>query len=95
MSSKQISLSDIGVVKCSMEEAETTINIVRGDSTVRIYTSDNTMITKLRKVIAKSSAGWTCFEGSRDSNGNLTGYFFECPKKCISLRSSNPQHSRP
>lgn len=47
------------------------------------------MITKLRKCVAANPDQWKCYEGSRDADGNLTGYFFEAPKKLVAFRKAS------
>lgn len=84
---KYVDLDKIGSVVCSIEEAETTINLERVSKLVSIYTSDNTMITKIKRVLKKNPEGWKCWEASRDRDGNLTGYFFEAPKKVIGIKA--------
>lgn len=84
---KQISLEEIQVVSCKLDERETTINISKVSPVVTIWSSDNTFITKILRSAKKYPEGWKCFEGSRDSEGNITGYFFECPKRSICIRS--------
>lgn len=68
----------------SADEQETTINISRGEDKATIWTNDNTMITKLSKLVDKNPDIWKCYVV-----GNInkpTGYFFETTKKCISFR---------
>ena len=71
---KFIKLEDVGSVKVSKEEAETVINMARSDNYVTIYTSDNTMLTKLLKAAAKNKENWKCWSGGVDTNGYITGY---------------------
>ena len=71
----------------SLTEQETTINIMRSDDKASIYTSDSTMITKLDKLVA-SSEYWEMEEEIYDSNHELVGKRYACPKKLISFRSA-------
>lgn len=92
--------TDLKTIDCPYsEEQETTINISRVDSQMTIFTSDNTMLTKIRKkaflpeeegsLIRKD---WKCWEGTMSAkNANEeephpTGYFFLAPKKLLSFR---------
>lgn len=79
---------DIGRVFCPAEEQETTISWSRADNIARIWSSDNTFITKIKRKMKSSPANWKCFEGSKNAHGDVTGYFFECPRKLVSLRAS-------
>ena len=84
-----IRLEDVKSVRVAKEEAETVINIARGDNYTTIYTSDNTIITKLLRAASKNRGDWKCWSGGTDSNGNVTGYFFRAPKRSISIRSGS------
>lgn len=84
---KQVTVDQIEVVKCSMDEAETTFIIERGSDTVKVWSSDNTYITKLKRCMRQNPDEFKCFEGSRDQDNFMTGYFFEFPKKRVSIRS--------
>lgn len=96
MERKEVNLEDIKAVKCDSREQETTVVMERGSNLVKIFSSDNTMITKIKRTISRDKKGsWKCYEGSRNGDGYLTGYFFECPKKCISFRSGDKKKCAP
>lgn len=85
---KYLTADEIGTVVCSVDEQETTIQVSRDEGVLNIWSSDNTMITKLRKCVAEGPDTWKCWEGSRDSDGNVTGYFFSAPRKVLTLRAN-------
>lgn len=89
MSKKYVSIDSIETVYSSSDEAETTINVSRSDKFITIYSSDNTMITKIKRAAAKNPENWKCWEGSRSPDGKLHSYFFEAPKKALSFRGGN------
>lgn len=68
-------------VKCSVEEQETTITFDRTSNRLCLYTSDNTRITKMQKLINTQGTAWKLEKEVMDSNGNPTGYFFSCSDK--------------
>lgn len=68
-----------------IEEQETTIQISRDSSLAHIYCSDNTMLTKFKKLLNSNPKDWKCTP-VLDSQGNPTGYFITCPKSLISFR---------
>mgnify|MGYP003332682184 CR=1 FL=1 len=90
---------DLRVIACtSIEEQETTINVNRSEDRMIIFTSDNTMLTKLKKkafLLATDDVegggqirqDWKCWEGSPNVDGEPTGYFFSAPKQLLSFRS--------
>ena len=90
MYKKQVEATKLAAVPATVDEQETIINISRTSDTVEIYTSDNTMITKLVNVMKLHPQNWKCFEYGKDLQGRVTGYIFECPKKAISFRSGSP-----
>lgn len=92
MERKEVKLENIEAVKCDVREQETTVVIERGSNLVKVFSSDNTMITKIKRAISRDKSGnWKCYEGSRNRDGYLTGYFFECPKKCVTFRGGSIQ----
>ena len=84
---KQITVDQIEAVRCSIDEAETTFIIERNSDIVKVWSSDNTYITKLKRCMRQNPDEFKCFEGSRDQDNYMTGYFFEFPKKRVSIRS--------
>lgn len=85
-----IKVEDIKTVRANLQEAETTIQISRSEDKAYIWTNDNTMLTKIKRVMAKTPDAWVCTKQSV-CNGEVAGYFFECPKKCISLITPRTQ----
>lgn len=77
------------IFTCCVEERETTITLGAYSSAMTIYTADNTMLTKLKKVLDANPDTVKCWEAGKDSNGNVTGYFFEMDKKHLSIRQSS------
>ena len=76
--------NDFKTIKAKTEEQETTINLSRDSDAATIWTNDNTIITKLSKMIEKNPSEWICYLVG-DAN-NPTGYFFETKKKYICFR---------
>lgn len=86
---KNIKVEDIELVKVAGYEAETTIGWMRGADKVSIFTSDNTILTKLKKCMAKNPSQWTCKESGRDRDGYVVGYLFTAPRKAVRLVGGN------
>lgn len=80
-----ISVEEIETIRVPLDEAETHISWMRGDSYISIFTSDNTTLTKLRKCMAKNPKDWKCTESGRDKSGNVLGYTFIAPRKAVRL----------
>lgn len=72
-----------------LEEQETVVNFYRTDHRMSIYTSDQTMITKLMKLLKKSEqneeAGYILVREEK-MNGRVVAIEVSAPKHLISLR---------
>ena len=93
MQKKYVSSEEIEVIHCPTEFQETTIEYLRNENIMHVFTSDNTSLTKLKKLVQKNPSEWLCWEGSRDEHGFITGYFFEGPKKYLTLRTKGFMHT--
>lgn len=75
---------DLGIMDVAGDEQETTISWYRRDSVASVYTSDNTMLTKMKKLMAKSlDCKLKNITWSKD--GEPTGYFFEVPVRFVKV----------
>ena len=79
----------------SLAEQETVINFYRIDDRMSIYTSDQTMISKLRKSLSKNpqklNTGYL-LEREEKPNGRTVAIEVSAPKNLFSLR--NPMKKR-
>lgn len=82
-----LNIEDIIAVRCDTEEQETTITYSRKESQVHIYTSDNTVLTKLKKLMAKDD-NIKCVEVTYNQNHEPTGYFFTGTKKNVGFKTT-------
>lgn len=76
---------------CSTEEQETTIQISRDGNEIRLYTSDNTRLTKMQKLINAPGTLWKLVKADYDKEGNPMGYFFVCSDKNMLALRVKPQ----
>ena len=75
---------DLGIMNVVGDEQETTISWYRRDAVASVYTSDNTMLTKMKKLMAKSpDCKLKNITWSKD--GEPTGYFFEVPVRFVKV----------
>ena len=79
-------IDDITAVHVNIHDAETVINFSRNDDVCNLYTTDNTIITKMKRVMRKNSE-YKCYVNSVDTDHNPTSYCFEFPKKRLSFRT--------
>ena len=83
-----VTADQIGSVKCDKDCQEVAINFLRDDKIAVMTVTDNTMITKLKKLVEKDPDNYKCYICSRDPDtGEPHGYIFEFPKKCLSFRA--------
>lgn len=75
------------IKRVSMEEQETTIVYSRDSKTAHVYTSDNTALTKIGRLLNAEGSEWKLKQVVRNSDGTPNGYMFECPKHLVSLRA--------
>ena len=80
-------------VKCNAEEQETTITISRADGVIHLYTSDNTRVTKMQKLLNTKCTEWKLDKVTYNKDGEPTGYFVSCSnKKMLGLRAKSTEH---
>lgn len=83
---KEYKIEDIKVISRDAAEQETTISFGRTDTTARMWVADNTMLTKVRNLIAKAPHNYkiTAIDYCGDE---VTGFEVEFPKDLLSFRS--------
>lgn len=85
---KNYTVDDLGVLAgIPTDEQETTIVLSRTEDKMSIWTTDNTMVTKLRALMIKNPKDYKLVTVST-CNGAPAAYEFEAPKKFLSLRSA-------
>lgn len=72
-----------------IDEQETIVTAARADDTIRIYTSDNTMLTKLKKLMAAPDSEYRLLDVQYDSHHNPVSVTVEAPERCLSLRAGS------
>ena len=76
-------------MKIPPNEQETVINFSRNGEIASVYTSDTTMITKIKKLVIKNPKEWVVVEIHKSEN-DIVAYTYECPKKLAAgLRSGS------
>lgn len=81
-------VDDVGVIKgVSADEQETTVQMSRTEDVACVWTSDNTTVTKIRKLMERAPDQWKLVKISTNAAGEPVGYFFECPKNLVGFRT--------
>ena len=68
---------ELEVVRRPTEEQEFTLDAYRNDAVISVYISDNTMLTKFKKLMKAAPENYKLKSIQWDTKGNPTGYFFE------------------
>lgn len=83
-------VDDVAVIKgVSLEEQETTVQMSRTEDVAYVWTNENTMVTKIKKLMGRAPDQWKLVKISTNAAGEPVGYFFECPRKAIKLGVEN------
>ena len=90
---KKMNINDLSITGVSADEQETTINYGRTDKEAEDYTSDNTVMTKIKNMFNSDDCEWKLKDVVKDQEGNIVGVFFIVPKKLISLRAKTVKSS--
>ena len=81
-------VDDVAVIKgVSSEEQETTVQMSRTEDVAYVWTSDNVVVTKIKKLMGRAPDQWKLVKISTNAAEEPVGYFFECPKKLVSFRT--------
>lgn len=83
-------VDDVVVIKgVSLEEQETTVQMSKVEDVAYVWTNENTMATKIKKLMGRAPDQWKLVKISANAAGEPVGYFFECPRKAIKLGVEN------
>ena len=88
-----MNINDLLITGVSADEQETTINYSRTDKEAEVYTSDNTVLTKIKNMFNSDDCEWKLKDVVKDQEGTIVGVFFIVPKKLISLRAKTVKSS--
>lgn len=71
------------------DEIETTITMIgNGADGFRVYTTNNSMLTKIGKLLDAPDTAWKLEKIERYSDGVPSGYFFTCSaKSCLQFKA--------
>ena len=90
---RRMNINDLVITGVSTDEQETTINYGRNDEEAEVYTSDNTVLTKIKNIFSSDDCEWKLKNVVKDKKGNVVSVFFSVPKKLISLRAKTVKSS--
>ena len=90
---RRMNINDLVITGVSTDEQETTINYGRNDEEAEVYTSDNTVLTKIKNIFSSDDCEWKLKNVVKDKKGDVVSVFFSVPKKLISLRAKTVKSS--
>ena len=90
---RRMNINDLVITGVSTDEQETTINYGRNDEEAEVYTSDNTVLTKIKNIFSSDDCEWKLKNVVKDKKGNVVSVFVSVPKKLISLRAKTVKSS--
>lgn len=77
---------------CDTNEQETIIQISRDAKEMCLWTSDNTRVTKMQKLLNTPGTLWKLKEVTYTQDGEPFAYSFVCSDKCLlTLRAKNKE----
>lgn len=80
-------IDEIKSIRIDSDSREINLNKCPGEPW-HVYVSDNTMLTKLKKLMKRAPEGSVkCWVAGTNTAGIPTGYFFELDAKCIAFRA--------
>ena len=89
---QEYELEELHISGNKSEDREVTVTSVAADSHMRVYTSDDVWLTKIKKCVAANPKDWQIVSLMFHKDGTLSGVTAECPKRCLSLRTGVEAH---
>lgn len=80
-------MSKVNIDYIPIEEQETTISISRDRDEAHIWTSDQTMITKLDKMVAINPGVYAVHDTTENEDGRVLVREYRMPKRLVNFRS--------
>ena len=86
-------LDEISITNTQLDEMETTIVITKTEDELKLYTSDNIYLTKIKNAIKNGSLDWKIVDIIKRNDGSISGVKAIAPKTLITLRAKNRELS--
>ena len=84
---KEYDLEELAISGNTSEESEVCVTALKSEDIANIYTSDNSYLTKFKKLIEINPDAWKITQVVERSDGTISGVMFRVPKKFISFRA--------
>ena len=84
---REYDLEELAISGNTSEESEVCVTALKSEDIANIYTSDNSYLTKFKKLIETNPDAWKITQVVERSNGTVSGVMLQAPKKFISFRA--------
>ena len=84
---KEYDLEELTISGNTSEESEVCVTALKSEDIANIYTSDNSYLTKFKKLIETNPDAWKITQVVERSDGTVSGVMLQVPKKFISFRA--------
>ena len=84
---KEYDLEELTISGNTSEESEVCVTALKSEDIANIYTSDNSYLTKFKKLIETNPDAWKITQVVERSDGTISGVMLQVPKKFISFRA--------
>ena len=84
---KEYDLEELTISGNTSEESEVCVTALKSEDIANIYTSDNSYLTKFKKLIETNPDAWKITQVVERSDGTISGVMLQVPKRCLSFRA--------
>ena len=84
---KEYDLEELTISGNTSDESEVCVTALKSEEIANIYTSDNSYLTKFKKLIEINPDAWKITQVVERSDGTISGVMLRVPKKFISFRA--------
>ena len=84
---KEYDLEELAISGNTSDESEVCVTALKSEEIANIYTSDNSYLTKFKKLIEINPDAWKITQVVERSDGTISGVMLQAPKKFISFRA--------
>ncbi len=85
---KEYDLEELTISGNASEESEVCITALKSEGFADVYTSDNSYLTKFKKLIEANPDVWKITQVVERSDGTVSGVMLQVPKRCLSFRAA-------
>ena len=89
VNNKEYDLGALVITKVSSDEQEAIFRVEAGDKCIHVYTSYNTYLTKLKKLVVANPDGWKITKVIERADGTISGVEAIGPKNGLSLKAKD------